>query len=209
MPFSNTQQKDRIEVRYRQACEVCSQWNGVSFFSDEHKKTREWHVLGTVRELLLKGGLEAPVYADAQEAPDFLAFTEAGLPWAGIEIVEVLRPGYRRHESYKTAQLPGAAEYQAVQPPLAAPWEPLRDALRKKAGICYGTETCLVVYFDIGRFSFADWHTPFHRQLCDEHHIKPFEGLNAFTRVFVLSSDMACLVQLYPTIAVVVPDIPH
>jgi hypothetical protein len=195
-----------IETEYNRVRQTNRQIGGVAFFSSVHKKSREWHVLGAVQQLLLRVGLDAPTSATESEAPDFHTYCADGRAWAPIEIVEVLRPDYKRHSSYKDAARPDAPPFYELPPPLEIPWEPLRNQIRDKARKGYPKGTCLVVYHDIGRMSFPDWNTPFHEQLLAEHAASPFVGVHSFTRVLVLTSDMDCLVQLHPTANTIVPD---
>ncbi len=206
MKTGNARHSVKIKSAYWRMKSIRSQITSVSFFSDKHKKTREWLVLGAVQELLLKGGADAPVLAQEHEAPDFRTFNDDGSPWADIEIVEVLRPGYRRHKFYKTTGSLGAVPYEKTQPLLPDPWKPMREVLRRKVTKNYGSEVCLVVYFDIGRMSFEDLDTPFDKQLVREHAQEPFRDLDAFKRVLILSSDLASLVELSPAVTTIVPD---
>lgn len=194
-----------IETEYKQIRQAKQQLDGVEFFSGVHKKSREWWVLGAFQQLLIMAGLDAPTTAVEGEAPDFHTYCADGRAWAPIEIVEVLRPDYRRHAFYKQAKWPDAPKFRDVPPPLKHPWQPLRDQVNSKAQKNYPAGTCLVVYYDIGRFSFPDWN-PFHDQLLAEHAKIPFAGLDSFARVLILNSDMKCLVQLHPTAATIVPD---
>ena len=143
-----------IETEYNRVRQTNHQIGGVAFFSSEHKKSREWHVLGAVQQLLLQAGLDAPTSADESETPDFHTYDSDGRAWASIEIVEVLRPDYKRHSSYKAAARPNAPAFYELPPPLEFPWEPMRKQIRDKARKNYPTGICLVVYHDIGRMSF-------------------------------------------------------
>lgn len=195
-----------IEVEFNRVASSIRQIGGVAFFSSTHKKSREWHVLGAVRKLLLQADLDAPSFADEGEAPDFHTFVANGRVWAPIEIVEVLRPDYKRHASYKAAAKPDAPPFYVLPPPLEAPWEPMRKQIGDKARKGYSAETCLVVYHNIGRMSFPDLDRPFHEQLLAEHASTPFAGVRSFSRVLVLTSDMKCLVQLHPEAETIAPD---
>ncbi len=195
-----------IEAEYKQICQAVDQVSGVSFYSSDHKKTREWHILGAVCQLLPTAGFDAPTTAAEGEAPDFLTYRADGSEWAPIEIVEVLMPGRKRHAFYKQAAQPDAPDFYHMPPPLEQPWEPLRKQVISKARKNYPAGTCLVVYHNIGRISFPDCTTPFHDQLIAEHAKLPFDGLGSFGRVLILSSDMQCLVQLHPAAATIIPN---
>ena len=73
----------------------------------------------------------------------------------------------------------------------------------------YPNATVLLVYFDIGRFSFKDMVTPFHTQLLQAYLQDPFNGTAAFSRVLVMFSDMKSLVQLHPEAVTYVEDNPN
>jgi hypothetical protein len=172
------------------------QIGAVAFFSDKYKKTREWQVLGAVQSLLLAAGEQAPVYADESESPDFITFNAAGEPWFNAEIVEILLPGYRRHLFHKKdAKLKPQRSYD-IEPPMADPWSPLRETIKRKAEKRYGRAIALLVYYDIGRFAFRDWTRPFNEQLLAAHAAEPFVGVGKFDRVLILNCDMRSLVEL-------------
>ena len=198
-----------IETEYKRISQATDQVTSVSFFSSEHKKTREWHILGAVRQLLHTAGHDAPTTAAEGEAPDFHTYCADGHAWAPVEIVEVLMPGRRRHAFFKQASLPDAPMFHDMPPPLKHPWEPLRNQIKSKARKNYPAGTCLVVYHNIGRMSFPVWSSPFHDQLLAEHAKLPFDGLVSFSRVLILNSDMQCLVQLHPTATTIIPDEPN
>ena len=196
-----------IETEYKRISQATDQVTSVSFFSNEHKKTREWHILGAVRQLLLTAGLDAPTTAVDGEAPDFHTYCVDGRVWAPIEIVEVLMPGRKRHAFFKQAALPDAPMFHDMPTPLKLPWEPLRNQIKSKARKNYPAGTCLVVYHNIGRMSFPVWSTPFHELLLAEQAKLPFDGLDSFGRVLILNSDMRCLVQLHPVAVTIMPDV--
>ncbi len=184
------------------------QWKvgGVAFFSSAHKDDREWQVLGATCKLMTRTSGISPAFAMKSEAPDFMIYSSEKTRLGGVEIVEVLRPGYRRHDFYKERALPDAPEFFEPDGPLDDPWSPLRTQIGKKVEKCYPEKVTLLVYYDIGRLSLSDWGTPFHDQLLREHERTPFAGIDAFKEVLVLFSDMECLVQLYPTAHTIVPD---
>lgn len=195
-----------IKARYDQVENARQKVGGLAFFSGKYKKDREWHVLGAIQQLLIRAGINAPTHAQEHESPDFYTFFPDGERWASIEVVEVLRPDYKRQDSYKRAALPDSPVFQSVPPRLEQPWQPLREQIISKASKNYPNGTCLFVYYDIGRFSFNDWTTPFNDLLLTEHARAPFIGIDTFQRVLVLSSDMKSLVELYPTPTTIVPD---
>lgn len=180
---------------------------GSSFFSRAHKKFREWHVLGAVQRILAGQNFDHPVYATEEEEPDFLTFRADHSVWSPVEIVEVLRPDYRRQDFHK--KLADRKAPNSLRPlvRLKEPFAPLRTQLAKKAGKKYATQSTLFVYFDIGRLSFDDWTTPFHTQLVREHLRQPFDGADSFKRVLVTSSDFESLVELHPNCLVIKEDI--
>lgn len=181
---------------------------GAAFFSDAHKKTREWQVLGAVQKLLRAANMQAPVYAEEQEAPDFRAYTENRNLWAPIEIVEILPPDYQRHAFHKRDASSDTPRIYDVPPALKDPWEPLRQQLRKKSAMGYAGSAALIIYYDIGKFAFEDWDTSFPQQLLAEHSRQPFFGLSSFARVLVLGADMETLVQLSPELLVIADQDP-
>lgn len=189
-----------IKAEYDRIEQAKSQIGGLALRSRKHKKTREWHVLGAVRQLLVRASSDAPTFAQEDEHPDFHTYLPDGRPWAPIEVVEVLRSDYKLQAFCRRRrdELAGAPKFYDVPPSLERPWQPLREQIHRKAIKNYSNDTCLVTYYDIGRMSFDDWYTPFQEQLLTEHAKKPFTGLNAFGQVLVLSWDMQCLVQLHP-----------
>lgn len=195
-----------IKTKYKRIRQAVKQLDGVEFFSSEHKKTREWYILGAVCQQLLTAGLDAPTTAVEGEAPDFFTYRADGSEWAPIEIVEALRPDYRRHAFFKQDALPDAPMVHDMSRPLKHPWESLRNQVKSKARKNYPAGTCLVVYFNIGRRFFPDCSTPFHDRLLAEHAKLPFDGLGSFGRVLIMNVDMKSLVQLHPTAATIVPD---
>ena len=195
-----------IAQRFKRSKAVQRKVGGVAFFSGAHKDDREWQVLGAACKLITKANGIAPACAKKSEAPDFVVYSSAKTRLGGVEIVEVLRPDYRRHDFYKERALPDAPEFFQPDGPLDNPWSPLRTQIGKKVEKCYPEKVTLLIYYDIGRFSFADRGTPFHDQLLGEHERAPFAGIEAFKEVLVLFSDMECLVQLYPVARTIVPD---
>jgi len=192
----------------------CSGIHAVDFFSNEHKKDREWQVLGAVRRLLVAGGRgqDAPVFAEANEPPDFVAYISNAANEEKrrvyVEVVDVLKPGYKRDEFHKDDAKPNAPERYEVDPPLANPWEPLRQEIKKKALKHYERPILLIVYHTLPRCCFKARHGPFHSQILDEHRREPFVGVEAFDRALILNCDMQSLVELHPHPETIVPDIP-
>jgi hypothetical protein len=172
---------------------------GQQYFSRQNDKLREWDILGTVIELLRQSGLETPAFAAEHEGPDFLTYRENGSQYGGIEITEALSKDYKRGDFWKQDALADAPEFYDVEMDIAEPWVTLRSQIQKKSAKPYAAQSSLFVYFNIGRLSFEDWHTPFGQQLLVEHSIRPFSGASVFTAVYVLSSNMSSLVELHPT----------
>lgn len=205
MRLSQASTRD-IKAEYNKICCAMEQVEGLAFFSRDYKKIREWHVLGAVQNLLLRAGLDAPAFAEASETPDFDTYLPDGSRWGPLEVVEILRPDYKRQDFYTLDASPDAPKFHWAPPPLSQPWQPLREQIQRKANKNYPEDTGLIAYYDIGRFSFDDRHTPFDQQLLAENSKSPFVGADAFSRVFILSSDMGCLVQLHPQPLTIVPD---
>jgi len=184
--------------------------NGVSkYFSREKLKFREWEVLGVIQSLLISAGCDAPSHAVESERPDFATYSPDGLPWAPVEITEILRPDYKRGEFYKCDALSDPPSPYHVPQELDEPWAQLRSQITNKASKAskyYPPETILMVYFDIGRSSFKDRRTPINEMLLKEHKREPFLNLAEFSRVLILTADMKSLVQLHPTAKTIVPD---
>lgn len=177
------------------------------FFSRKHKRSREWDVLGALQKLLRAARHDAPEFALESETADFYTFHSDGSPSALVEIVEILPPGYKRQDRYKRgSEEPLFWVIRGHPDRIKQPWLGLRRQILSKAKKPYPSGTCLVAYFDIGRMSFDDWTTPFHEQLFVGHTSHNFEGVEAFSRVLVISSDMKCLVQLAPSFVTIVPD---
>ncbi len=172
---------------------------GQRYFSRLNDKLREWDILGTIIELLRQSGLETPTFAAEHEGPDFLTYRKNGSQYGGIEITEALLKDYKRGDFWKQDTLPDAPESYDVEIDIAEPWATLRSQIQKKSSKPYAAQTILFVYFNIGRLSFIDWHTPFGQQLLSVHSSQPFVGASVFRAVYVLSSNMGTLVELYPT----------
>ena len=182
--------------------------DGATLFSNTGKDLCEWDTLGTIHQLLLSAGRVAPTFACKGEAPDFRTYLANRVSWEPFEITDVLRPGYRIHEFHKRASSPDAPVFESHESRdvIEHPWKPLRDRITAKARKTYPPGTCLAVYYNIMLMRFPDMDTPFHRQLLTEHTETPFEGMGRFGRVLILDSAMRCLVQLYPSPSVVIPD---
>jgi len=194
----------RDEIERAKPWERC---DSVAFFSGSNKKDREWHVLAAVVNLLRSARKDAPTLADESERPDFQTYKDNGELWAPVEILEILPPGYRRHKEYKErANLKFRASWQVFGSPLADPWQTLKEQIIRKATKGYPSRTALFVYYDIGRFSFRDKHTPFDEQILTTHSKHPFDGVTTFHRVLVVNSESNCLVELHPLAHVIVKE---
>jgi hypothetical protein len=198
-----------IASEYERAEAVQKQMPLSRFWTNAAKRHREWHILGAVQKLLIAAGRHVPSFADDQESPDFITYAADQSLWAPVEIVEIVRPGQKRHAAYRERELRGTRCWPLHHDPLDHPWEPLRAEILKKSRKHYGLSVCLMAYFDIGRFSFADMNNPFDEQLLAEHTHSPFLGIECFSRILVMSSDMGALVQLGPIPLPIVPDRPN
>jgi len=179
---------------------------GPAFFSREHKKTREWQVLGALQKLLIQGNTDFPVYAQEQEEPDFLTFSDDSNIWSPVEIVEVLRPDYERQKFHKEDAAREKPYFFEPPDPLDYPFEPLRQVISKKASKAYARDTSLVIYYDIGKMSFNEWDIPFQERLFREHESQAFNDVSVFKRVLIMSSDFECLVEMHPHFHTIKPD---
>lgn len=121
--------------------------------------------------------------------------------WAhGIEVTEAMPHGYLRHKEFKDEERNCNPELDSVDPPLSDPWRTLRSNLLKKAAKNYLPRTSLLVYFNIGIFSFKNWNVPVLLQLLDEHLRLPFEGLSQFEEVMILDAGMTSLARIHPSV---------
>lgn len=177
-----------------------SQTDGPEFFSNKFKAVREWRILGAACDLKLKGGVTPPYFAEKTECPDFKLYSRECMEMGGVEVVEAMKPGYRRHKRYKDELKNGNHKPVPNGPPLADPWQTLREVILKKGNKNYPPETILLIYFNIGIFSFENRRPSTLCQLIDEHTRSPFGGVGQFREVLVLDSGMKNLVQLHPHI---------
>lgn len=168
---------------------------GLTFFSNRHKRSREWHVLGSMQRLLKTRSNDFPEFAEESLNPDFMTYKSDGSRWHPVEITEILRPDYRRHEHYQKTRDNGPIVFY-LPPPLKRPWEELQKQISKKALIEYDRATCLLIYLSLWLFDFPTWSKPVHEQLLDQHKKEPFRDIDRFARVFVLTSGMDTLVEL-------------
>jgi hypothetical protein len=198
----------RIDSQYSEVEKARRKDGAIKFFSNKQKKNREWQVLGALQRQLLASSLDAPVFAVEQESPDFSTYTEDKTFLSFVEVVEVIRPNYRRNHFFKERARPDAPVFFDVDPPLSDLWTPLREGISKKALKGYQRPISLAVYYDIPRSCFPDWSKPFDEYLLDEHKLKPFADLASFDRVFVLYCDQRGLVELHPTPTAIVRDNP-
>ncbi len=164
------------------------------FFSNAHKRDREWNVLGATKDVLHSRSREFAFYAEEQERPDFATFLSNGAPWFPIEITEAFRPHERRHKKYRDIKVSGPL-HRYLPPPLKDPWAPLQTAIQKKATAGYSPETALIVYYGLWLFDFQDWNLPVEQQIVKRHREEPFQYVEAFSRVFVLTSGMDAVVE--------------
>ena len=167
----------------------------LEFFSNRHKRLREWHVLGAMQRLLKGRSQDFPDFAEENLRPDFITYRSDGTPWHPVEITEVLRPGDRRHDRYRQANK-GGPRVSFLPPALKRPWDGLQNQISKKAKAGYDRETCLLVYLQIWLFDLPHWSEPVHAQLLTRHEGDPFRDIDKFSRVFVLSSGMHAMVEL-------------
>ena len=195
-----------IHHRYRRIERAKTRVGSDKFISRAHKKTRDWHVLGAVQKLLRTAGLEAPEFAAEREGPDFQTYRPDGMADGLVEVVEVLVPGYKRQAIGRGVWQPVVSHFNGMPEPLLEPWWPLREQISRAATQTWPAGTSLVIYYDIGTMSFDDWTIPFHQQLLAEHARTPFAGLENFARVLVMSSDARSLVQLHPSVEVIVRE---
>jgi hypothetical protein len=198
----------KIEEKYAEIESTKFEMGALAFFSNSHKKTREWQALGSVQRLLRLGGENSPMYAVEKEPPDFAVYDASNHLWSFVELVEVTMPGERRHDFFRRDAMSDAPSHYPVPPPMSDPWKPLRDELDKKANKKYPTPITLIVLYGIGRFAFQNWTTPFNEQLLAENSIRPFSKVTAFDRVLVLNCDHNSLTELYPQPKTIVADDP-
>ncbi len=192
---SRTIQED-IEFRYALAKYRRDQVGSEAFFSNRHKKDREWHVLGAVRRLFDQHGLVFPTRAIEQESPDFLTYLSDGTPWHPIEIAEALREGEKRHEKYRDRNPPRLRRIHCASPNAPVPVGPIQKLISKKARKGYPENTCLIIYFDIWLYDFPDWSTRPEEQLRQAYLQAPFPDADAFARIIILTSGMDALLDI-------------
>ena len=171
---------------------------GSQFFSNPGKGAREWDILGAVCELMQKASIQPPVYAKKSEAPDFYLFNGAGKNIGRVEIVEVLRPGERRHQKFKEVELAASPKPYFLSPAMNDPLLPLREQILKKAQKKYAHGTKLIVYFNILHSSFPNMDRSVLEQVLEQHAHTPFQGCDQFEEVLVLNSSMNALAMLHP-----------
>lgn len=192
-----------VLAKYNEVQTRKSKMDGPGYYQRKELKFREWDILTRVCWLLAEAGQDYPKYAIESESPDFLTFSEDKSPSWTIEITEVLRPDYRRGEFWKSDPFKNGPQYFRPEP-LNDVWKPLREAICSKSARGYSQNTSLFIYFDISLGSFSDWETSFEEQLLNEHLAKPFERVDCFGGVFVLSSDMKRLVKIHPASGAIV-----
>jgi hypothetical protein len=168
---------------------------GLAFFSNRYKRSREWHVLGSMQRLLKTRSNDIPEFAEESVSPDFMTYRSDGSRWHPVEITEVLRPEYRRHEYYQKTRDNGPT-ISFLPPPLERPWEELQKRISNKAHVEYDRPTCLLIYLSLWLFDFPTWSKPVQDQLVDQHKKEPFRDVDRFARVLVLTSGMDTLVEL-------------
>jgi len=174
-----------------------------------YRDDREWFVLGGVVKLLLDAGRQAPVTAEKQDPkhkgndPDFVTFRQDGTEWLPVEVCETVHPDYA-NQRRMLKQFPNRPIHYDSSGALADPWKGLQDLITKKARKAYAPRTCLLVYYDIGPFPLRTWNAPVIDKLMSHHASTPFQGIDAFRRVLVLSADMNSLAELHPNAETIV-----
>jgi hypothetical protein len=196
--MNTSSEKKIINDEFATVAALDSQTDGSEYFSDKFKAVREWRILCTACDLMIKGGITPPYFAEKTERPDFKLYSIDDKEMGGIEVVEAMAPGYRRHKRFKEALKTGNQKLVPNGPPLADPWLTLRAEILKKAKKNYPPATKLLIYFNISGSSFENWEPSTLSQLIDEHTRSPFEGVGQFREVLILDSGMKNLVQIHP-----------
>ena len=187
--------KKNISGQYEISRALSQSLDGAEFFSNRHKRDREWIVLGAAQKALCELNVDFPYYAEESERPDFLTYKSDGTSWSPVEIAEAMRAGKKRHERHLNAKFADPKLY-LLPDPMEDPYKPLQDIISKKAQKGYPNNTSLIVYFDIWIFDFPDWSNPVTNNILLRHHQSPFQDINFFKHVFVLSSDLKTLIEL-------------
>lgn len=188
MPFSIASQFTRVQA-------LKETIDPVEFFSNSHKRDREWDVLGATHRILSASPYGFPDFAEERLRPDFMTFLSDGSRSMPVEITEALRPNERRHQKYMQGAASGS-RFRALPPPLEDPWAALQNAIMKKASAGYSSDTALIVYFGLWLFDLKEWSIPMAAQVARRHQEQPFQGVDVFSHVFVLTSGMDSAVTL-------------
>lgn len=218
MKPTNSPERRQIEGELRRI-ELLEKADPVAFFGNRHKDTREWMVLGHVRRLLDSVQLDAPAFATKLEPPDFATFDLFGQPWAFVEIAEAMVPGRRRHQEYKAEEewlnklRAGSHGGQQAPPSRGIPdtppvLTPLRQQILKKAAKRYPSPICLILYYNLDWCARRGRMIPLYERLLEDVAREPYEGVESFDRVLVLSAEFGGLVELHPETKVIVKDNP-
>jgi hypothetical protein len=162
-----------------------------TFWSNAHKRTREWLVLGASALAKKRQGIDCPTSAMELDPPnpDFQTYTEAGEKWGMLEVTECVPEGWKRTSHYKKVQL--GIHYTNTDACSVTPEqvvEVISARISAKSQMAYAGDSFLIIYFNIGILRKIG---PEYGPLCDilsAEHQKISKG--PFRRVYILDSEM-------------------
>jgi hypothetical protein len=179
--------------------------------SHKYKADREWWILAKIIRNLQMCGEIVPDFATQENPPnpDFLTFSGPRQPFKPMEISEVLSPGRRRGDEYKTGKL--SSPYRSTPPyPHVLPdpnaWQSLIECLNKKFHKRYQKDCWLLLYHNMisveisNRGSWVNLVTEEakcwaeNRDNCCDLKSSPYE------RIIITDSSAEVIVELYPNI---------
>lgn len=178
--------------------------------TEEMKDLREWWVLGKFAECLAAAQLPYPCFARRvpSGSPDFETFAADGLPFAPIEVTEIIRPGRRRGQELREER-PAKPLFWLFPQPDRDPFQSFRSVLAKKCTRGYGDHCVLLVYFNIWNFRFPI-ESPWPKNLLGEIAASTQPGASnpdyikgcQFREIVILDPSGTSLVRIYPDRAI-------
>ena len=177
------------------------------FIHQRFQTDMEWWVIGRTARILSEINSSFPAFAEKTLVPDFRTLDVRRNEFNLIEVTEALLPGRKRVEEYKKEKEItdwSHIEWESIDP-IENPWITLINCLNKKFSIKYPPHTWLIIYLNIS-YVYISEHGYWHQTLL-ANAVQWNLGISSFERVLVLDSTGKALVELFPKMVTIKPEI--
>ena len=200
-----------IAQEYARVLALNAGLSGSTYFSNEHKDDREWHILGSAHAAYFRAQRSFPSHADKRQSPDFHLFDATAYFEHALEVTMVIPPDHKVHRHHREWEASGSKPMDHPYPGYRAHWDWLRQSIGAKLNLPYIRGCGLLVYFDVSLHDTVE-RSPddFLASVSVESNRHPKEDFgvtnirsSGVKSILILSADMRALVEIYPHLDVI------